>query len=127
MACGDYAKAQPLAERALDFAKKAGASDSEMCLCLIDLGYLYKNQGKLADAERLCEQGLELQEQVYNKDHPYVAYTLRVLGSTYQGQAKYRTAQLVLDRALAIMKRNYMKDDPIIAPFQVDIAKLLVA
>ncbi|MHC4889171.1 MAG: tetratricopeptide repeat protein, partial [Planctomycetota bacterium] len=77
MAYGDYAKAQPFAEQALSLARTSGASDSELCSCLIDLAYLYNNQGKLAAAEEMCKLGLELQEKVYFKKHPYVAYTLR--------------------------------------------------
>ena len=54
MAGGDYAKAQPLAENALTLARKNDNSDPELCLCLIDLAYLYKNQGKFDDAESMC-------------------------------------------------------------------------
>ena len=63
MAYGEYAKAQPLAEKALTLAKRKGTSDSELAMCLIDLATLYKNQGKLVDAEKMCELGLKLQKK----------------------------------------------------------------
>lgn len=127
MAYGDYAKAQPLAEQALASARTTNACDSELSSCLLDLAWLYRHQGKLADAKKMCKLGLRLQEKLYSKNHPYVAYALRILGSIYQAQGKYRNAWRVLNRALAIMQNNYMHDDPIIGPFQVDIGRLLVA
>jgi tetratricopeptide (TPR) repeat protein len=127
MAYGDYAKAQPLAEQALTLAKTKNASDSELCSCLIDLAWLYKNQGKLADAEKICKLGLKLQEKVYYKNHPYVAYTLRILSSIYQGQSKYHQAKTALDQAMVIMQASHPPDDQVIAPFLVDTAELLVA
>ena len=127
MAYGDYVKARPLAEQALALAKTDNVSDSERCLCLIDLAWLYKGQGKLSDAERMCGLGLELQEKLYGKDYPYVAYTLRILSSIYEGQGKYRQARPVLDRAMTIMNSYHLPDDQVMAPFYVDIAKLLTA
>lgn len=127
MACGNYEKAQPLAERAVTLAKAKSASDPELCSCLIDLAYLYKHQGKLDDAEKTCELGLELQEKLYYKNHPYVAYTLRILSDIYQGRGKYRQAGDVLEKAMAIMLTSHLPGDRALAPFQVDIAKLLAA
>jgi len=66
-------------------------------------------------------------EKLYGKDHPYVAYTLRILSSIYEGQGKYRQARPVLDRAMTIMNSYHLPDDQIMAPFYVDIAKLLAA
>lgn len=127
MANGSYREARLFAERALSLARTTGACDSELCLCYIDLAYLYKEQGKLADAERMCKIGLRLQEELHGQDHPYVTYTLRILSSIYQGRGKYREARLVLDRAMAIMEKAHLTDGQVLAPLQVDIARLLVS
>jgi tetratricopeptide (TPR) repeat protein len=127
MACGQYAKAQPLLERALNLAQTTNAPDAELCACLIDSAYLYKEQGNLSQAERLCRLGLELQEKVYRPNHPYVAYTLRILGEIYRKQSRYQQAKNVLDRAIAIMRAVRSDDGQEIAPFKVDMARLLMA
>ena len=127
MAYGEYTKAQPLAEQALTLAKKRGESDSELSMCLIDLATLYKSQDKLLDAQKLCEQGLKLQEKVLYKSHPYVAYTLRTLCSIYTEQGNYRKSTNVMDRAMAIMLESHTENDKALAPFWVDIASVLVA
>ena len=127
MTYGDYEKARPFAERALTLARTKNASDLQLSLCLIDLAWLYRNQGKLADAEKICKLGLKLQEKVYYKNHPYVAYTLRILSSIYQGQSKYHQAKTALERAMVIMQASHPPNDQVIAPFLVDTAELLVA
>jgi tetratricopeptide (TPR) repeat protein len=125
MACGSYQKAQPLLESALNLAKNTNTSDSEMCACLIDLAYLYKNQGKLVEAESMCLQGLELQRKVNGRSHPYVAYTLRILSEIYSRQARYREAIEILEQAFTIMREFTLEDDQELAPFKVDMARLL--
>jgi len=105
MACGGYGKAQPLLKKALHLAEQTNAPDTEVCACVIDLAYLYKEQGKLADAETMCQLGLELQQKVYHEDHPYVAYTLRILSEIYRGQGRYPEASSALERALDIVRR----------------------
>ncbi|HUT45826.1 MAG TPA: tetratricopeptide repeat protein [Sedimentisphaerales bacterium] len=127
MACGGYEKAQPLLERALNLAKKTKTADSEMCACMIDLAYLYKNQSKLAEAETMCQRGLELQQKVNGQNHPYVAYTLRILSEIYGRQARYQEAVETLERALTIMRGFTLEDDQELAPFKVDMARLLAA
>jgi len=127
MAYGEYAKAQPLAEKALSLAKKSCESDSELAMCLIDLAILYKNQNKLLDAEKMCELGLKLQKKALYENHPYTAYTLRTLGSIYREQGKYGKAGAALDEAMAIILDSHTENDKALVPFWVDIAALLVA
>ena len=127
MACGSYEKAQPLLESALNLAKKTNTSGSEMCACMIDLAYLYKHQGKLAEAETMCLQGLEMQQKVNGQNHPYVAYTLRILSEIYSRQARYHEAVGTMEQALTIMRGFTLEDDQELAPFKVDMARLLTA
>jgi tetratricopeptide (TPR) repeat protein len=127
MASGNYDKAQPLLESALDLARTSNAPDSDLCACTLDLAYLYKNQGKLAEAETICLAGLDLQEKVYSPKHPYVAYTLRILSEIYRGQGRYREAADSLERAMTIMRAVSSEDDPDMAPITVDMARLMVA
>jgi tetratricopeptide (TPR) repeat protein len=127
MAYGEYKKAQPFVERALILARRDKTADSELAMCLIDAATLYNYQGKPADAEKMCKLGLELQEKVLYKNHPYIAYTLRILSSIYQQQGNYNEAQSALNRAMAIMLDSHSADDKEMAPFMVDIAGVLIA
>lgn len=126
MASGGYDKARPLLESALALAEGADAPDSEMCACVLDLAYLYKGQGRLDEAEKMCRRGLELQEELNGPGHPNVAHTLRILSEIYQGQVRYRQAADALERAIEIIRNVGGEDGVEIAPFQVDMARLLV-
>jgi len=127
MASGSYDKAQPFIESALDRAISTKAPDSDVCACTLDLAYLYKNQGNLAEAETMCLTGLELQEDIYGPKHPYVALTLRILSDIYKGQGRFQEATESLERGMAIMRAVENEDAPELAPFKVDMARLLVA
>jgi tetratricopeptide (TPR) repeat protein len=96
-------------------------------MCLLDLGYLYNRQGKLGQAQQMCELGLKLQEKIYYDMHPYIAYTLRTLSDIYQGQGKYDKAKAALDRAFAIMLDSHSPDDKAMTQFYMDRGKLLAA
>jgi tetratricopeptide (TPR) repeat protein len=127
MSYGEYTKAQPLAEKALTLAKAERTADSEIAMCFIDLAILYNYQGKLVDAEEMCKSGLNLQKKTLYKNHPYLAYTLRTLSSIYYEQGEYSKAKSALDEAVVIMLDIHSADDKAMAPFFVDMAKILVA
>jgi len=127
MAYGEYAKAQPFAEKALKLARKKGTSDLELAMSFIDLATLYKNQNKLKKKKKMCQSGLELQKKVLYKNHPHLAYTLSILSSIYCEQGKYDQANSALEQAMAIMLDAHSADDKAMAPFFVDIAKLNLA
>jgi tetratricopeptide (TPR) repeat protein len=127
MSGGDYTKAEKFANKALDAAVARSQNDEEKSACLLDLVWVYKNQGRLLEAEKNCLLGLKLQQQVYYKNHPYIAYTLRILGSIYQAEGKYAQAGEALDKAMTIIRKCHTPEDPVIASFEVDRARLLVA
>ncbi len=127
MACGDYQKAQPLLETALKQAQATNVSDSELCACLIDSAYLYKEQGNLSQAETMCRLGLAMQEKIHHANHPYVADTLRILSEICRGQGRYEEAESTLARAITIIRKVRPEDGQEVAPFKVDMARLLTA
>ncbi len=110
MAYGEYAKAQPLAEKALLLATRSKASDEDLAAHVLDLAYIYEKQAKFDLAEDLCFQARKLQEKAYYKDHPHIAYTLRILSSIYQQQGRYSDAQSTLDQAMEIMLKCHLLD-----------------
>ena len=127
MAYGEYAKAMPLAEKALGLAQKQKAGDEELANCLGDLSYIYLNLDRFADAEKFSRLSIELQKKFYYDRHPYVAYSLRNLAAIYQGQGRFADANDAMQEAFAIMLESHPADAAVFAPFEVDYARLLVA
>ena len=125
MAYGEYKKAEPLARKALQAAKKQEDNNVELAMCMIDLATLCRFQGKLREARSVCEKGLKLQEDALFKNHPYVAYTLRNLACIHQAQGENEKAKEMLERAVEIMLESHSENDKALAPFWVDVAKVL--
>jgi tetratricopeptide (TPR) repeat protein len=123
MSKGEYEKAETLIDRALS----AATSDEDKSSCLIDQAWVYKNQGRFAQAGQSCLLGLQLQQQLYYADHPFIAYTLRILGSIYQAQGDFRSATESYDKAISIIRKCHSADDPVVASFEIDAARLLAA
>ncbi len=127
MSYGQYEKARPMAEKALRLAKRAKASDEDLAAHILDLAFIYEKQAKFDRAEDLCFKAKKLQEKAYYKDHPHIAYTLRILSSIYLQQGRYSDAQYTLDQAIDIMLKCHSLDDKPVAPFLVDMADVLLA
>jgi tetratricopeptide (TPR) repeat protein len=127
MASGRYGKAQPLLERALQMARQESIPDSETCGCMLDLAYLYNNQNRLTAAETMCRSGLALQQKAFPQNHPYIAHTLRILSEIYRRQGRYQEAADALEQAITIVRDVSRGDDRELAPFKVDMARLLLA
>jgi tetratricopeptide (TPR) repeat protein len=127
MAYGQYEKARPLAERALETARQSNASDGELALCLIDLAGLYKGLQDFNRAEEVCRLGLELQKKSLYDGHPYVAHTLRILSSILIERGRPDIAEDRLAEAEAIMLESHEPLDKAMIPFWVDRARLALA
>ena len=70
-----------------------------------NLGILYADQGKLAEAEQILEWGLRGYEKALGIEHTSTLDTVSNFGSLYQNQGKLAEAEQVLERAL----RGYEK------------------
>ena len=70
---GDYAKAEPLCQRALeDLARRLSAlSTPTWQTALNNLGFLYHQQGEYAKAKPLFERAFKISEKALGPDHPY--------------------------------------------------------
>jgi tetratricopeptide (TPR) repeat protein len=123
MSKGEYEKAESLIDRALSIA----ASDEIKSSCLIDKAWIYKNQGRFEKAGKSCLLGLQLQQQLYYANHPYIAYTLRILGLIYQAQGDFPRATESFNRAISIIRKCHSANDPVVASFEIDAARLLTA
>lgn len=124
MSFGEFNKAQPFAEKAMDLAKETAVDNKELSMCMLDLAYIYNGQGRYDEARDLYLSALKLQEQVYYSEHPYIAYTLQNLSITYKEQGNYAQAEAALEKAFSIMQVNHTPNDPAMTPFLVEKANL---
>jgi len=64
------------------------------------LGNLYKDQGKLAEAEKMYIRALQGCEEALGPDHISTLLTVQALGILYANQGKLAEAEAMYDRAL---------------------------
>ena len=64
------------------------------------LGVLYKDQGKLAEAEQMYERALQGTEKALGAEHVSTLSTVNNLGTVYQNQGKLAEAEQMYERAL---------------------------
>jgi CHAT domain-containing protein/Tfp pilus assembly protein PilF len=121
----DYAKAEPLMQRALKIREKALGSDhSDTALAFNNLAGLYYSMGDYAQAEPLFQRALKIDEKALGPDHPTTATILNNLADLYRCVADYAKAERLLQRALKIREKALGPDHPAIATTLDTLAKL---
>src|SRR6476660_1585130 len=87
---GDYAKAEPLLQRALKIYEKAlGPEHSYTVIVLNDLAQLYTQMGDYAKAEPLLQRALKNNEKVFGLEHRNTALSLHNLAILYYSTRDY--------------------------------------
>lgn len=83
-----------------------------------NLALVYEQANKLKHAELLYQFALEIQEEVFGRDHPTIAVILNNLAVLYAKQKKFKDAEPLFQRALEIKEKQLGRIHP-------DVAKLM--
>ena len=94
---GQYAKAEPLYQRALAIREKAlGPEHPDVAASLNNLAVLYHAQGQYAKAEPLYQRALAIREKALGPEHPDVATSLNNLAVLYRRPGPVREGRAAL-------------------------------
>lgn len=108
---GQFEPAIRLAEQALLLAEEAfGIDDPDTLISVTNLGYLYLEQRRYADAEPLLLRALAASERVLGMEHPNTLIFVNGLGDIYVGQGRYAEAEPLLVRELEATERLLGKE-----------------
>src|SRR5260370_839508 len=100
---GKYQEAIPIAERALEAAKRArGPEHPETADALNTLGLLLKKIRDYTKAEPLYQEALRIRQKVLGREHPDTAESLNNLALLYWAMGEYAKAEPPLQEALRI-------------------------
>jgi serine/threonine protein kinase len=110
---GDFqqAAAQCEAAHAL-YRKHRGADHPHTLACANDLGNCYERAGRRADALKLLEETLPIQQKKLGLDHEQTLITMNNLAGSYQLAGRYLDAMALLETAFEQMKVRHGLDDP---------------
>src|SRR5262249_46342901 len=122
---GDYAKAEPLYQRALAIRKKSlGPEHHDVAKSIHNLAVLYSALGDYAKAEPLYQRALAITEKSLGPEHPDVATSLTNLASIYSVLADYAKAEPLYQRAMAIQEKSFGPEHPDVATSLNNLASL---
>ncbi|PVH67512.1 HET-domain-containing protein [Cadophora sp. DSE1049] len=110
---GKLAEAEQMYQRALQGCEKAWGPDHTSTLSTAwgpdhtstlstvnNLGLLYADQGKLAEAEQMYQRALQGKEKAWGSEHTSTLDTVHNLGILYKNQGKLVEAEQMYQRAL---------------------------
>jgi tetratricopeptide (TPR) repeat protein len=122
---GEYAKAEPLFERALAINEKALGPEHPMVAAVLNgLANVYFFSGDYGKAEPLYRRALAIGERVFGAENVDVAASLHNLGHLSLIRGDYAGAESLYQRALAIREKALDPEHPSIADSLSDRAIL---
>ena len=111
---GELENAAATIQRALQWheaASRSGDADvnagMKHIFALMQLGALYQQMERFADAGAIMERVLGMTEKLLGPDHPVVASTLEATASTFEFADRFADAEPLRKRAIAINERAY--------------------
>src|SRR5271165_1282093 len=113
IAQGKYQEAIPIAERAVEVAKRLhGLEHPDMATSLNNLAELYQVMGEYAKAEPLYQEALRIWQKVLGPEHPDTATCLNNLAELYRAMGEYAKAESLLQEALRIRQKVLGPEHP---------------
>jgi tetratricopeptide (TPR) repeat protein len=110
---GNYQEAIPIAERAVEAAKKTrGLEHPDTATSLNNLATLYQDMGDYAKAEPLFQEALRIRQKVLGPEHPDTAESLNNLAMLYHAMGEYAKAIPLLQETLRICQKVLGPDHP---------------
>lgn len=118
-------EAEPVILRAMgDAEKRVGSDHTSTAAATRNLARLRKAQNRLADARRLYQDALRIDEKVLI-DHPQVSADLVWLADVLRSENDFNGAELAIRRALAMDERLFGPNHPRVATDLSNLACLL--
>jgi tetratricopeptide (TPR) repeat protein len=110
---GKYQEAIPIAERALEAARRTrGPEQPDTADALSTLGLLFYLVGDYAKAEPLFNEALRIRQKVLGSDHPDTLQSVDSLATLYNKTSDYAKAEKFLREALRIRQKVLGAEHP---------------
>ena len=122
---GQYAKAEPLYQRALAILEKAlGPEHPDVATSLNNLAGSTTPKASTRRPSRSIERALAIKEKALGPEHPDVATSLNNLAGLYRDQGQYAKAEPLYQRALAIAEKALGPEHPNVATIPKELRRI---
>lgn len=91
-------------------SRELGEEHPETLSCKCDLAFVYRNQGRLNEAEDLTSQTFKTMKRVLGEEDPETLNSLANLALTYEVQGRFQEAEELLVQVTEIRKRVFGED-----------------
>jgi CHAT domain-containing protein len=119
------AEAKPVVEKLLALTlEQRGEYHQDTVVALHQTAFLAQQDGRYAEAERIWEKSLAIQEKLPTKDAEWFSRTLHMLAGAAQEQFDFPRAENLLQRALEIREKALGPDHPETANVVRTLARL---
>ncbi len=115
MSRGDFATAEQAISKAIATAEALDDGAMELAASLNNLGLIYQQGGRYAEAEVVLRRALKLRLKVYGPRHRYFAQSLNSLARLLQDQQKLVESEQLFENALDIYATLYGPRHPLVA------------
>src|SRR5579872_7105092 len=103
---GEYAEAEKAALAAVAEAEKSGREDLSLATSWNNLGAVYCDMGRYAEAEKLFQRAVDLWDKLIYSVHPQLPQGLNNLGVLYLRTGRLKEAEPLLQRVLDIREKT---------------------
>jgi len=109
---GDKEGAYDLYYRIIDIRRDQPDQGSNLSVNLNNLAILLQEDGKLEEADALFSEAVELIDNIYGFEHPFMAYTLNGYSGVHQDRGDFDRAAEDLQNALQIGRAVFPENHP---------------
>ena len=109
---GDKEVAYDLYYRIIDIRRDQPDQGSNLSVNLNNLAILLQEDGKLEEADALFSEAVELIDNIYGFEHPFMAYTLNGYSGVHQDRGDFDRAAEDLQNALQIGRAVFPENHP---------------
>ncbi|MCE2462064.1 MAG: tetratricopeptide repeat protein, partial [Pseudomonadales bacterium] len=124
---GNPAEAVKQTELALAEADRFGERDTRFAETVANLAFLYREAGRLEEAERAFVRSLSTWEAIVGDDHGIVGQTLNNLGALYDAQGRFDEAEPIFERAVVIAEKTHGSTHPAVAAVSYNLGRVYQA
>jgi CHAT domain-containing protein/tetratricopeptide (TPR) repeat protein len=110
-----YREAEADIHRALALGKRGKQEPTRIALILVAMADLELNQRRFAEAERILNEALAIQEEAGLTNSPGAAVILLQLAKVYKLAERHEDAGLLAERVLPIIEKAFGSDHPQVA------------
>ncbi len=108
----EFRDAEEHQQEAIAIWEKLGGHEYELHFARANLAATLTEEGKLQEAESLCDEGLAFMRKLYGNDHPAVAGLLQNLAKNLGEQGRLLEAEYLYREAVEIERKRFSNENP---------------